>query len=199
MHSPDRQDLPGTELLRLARGSIEHGLIHNKPLPVNFGDLPRALTEPGASFTTLRIESELRGCRGTLKATLPLGEDVALSAFQAAFRDPRFDPVSEHELSVIRLEVSVLSPLESISVTDEADLLEQLTPGTDGLVILADGRRATFLPQVWEMFPDPRRFLAALKLKCGLADDYWSERLEFQRYQTTSYAESRVVRPSPTR
>ena len=190
MHSPDRQSLPGTELLRLARGSIEHGLVHSEPLPIDCDALPRSLAEKGATFTTLRVESELRGCRGTLEASRPIAEDVAHSAFLAAFRDPRFDPVSEDELDAIRLEVCVLSPLESIPVADEAELLERLTPGTDGLVILADGRRATFLPSVWETLPDPRRFLAALKLKCGLADDYWSKRLEFQRYRTTSYAES---------
>ncbi len=84
----------------------------------------------------------------------------------------------------------MLSPLESIVVTGEADLLEQLAPGKDGLVIIAEGRRATLLPKVWEMFPEPRRFVGALKAKCGLANDYWSERLEFQRYRTTSYKES---------
>jgi len=189
VHSPDRQDLTGKELLRLARGSIAYGIIHSGPLPINCDELPPALTEPGATFTTLRFEGQLRGCHGTLVAVRPLAEDVTRSAFQAAFRDPRFDPVGEDQLSAVSLEVSVLSPQESIPVTDEADLLERLTPGKDGLVIVADGRRATFLPQVWERLPDPHQFLAALKAKCGLADDYWSEQLEFQRYRTTSYAE----------
>lgn len=189
MLSAERQEVSGAELLRLARSSIEYGLAHREPVPVRFDELPRSLQEPRATFTTLRIKSELRGCCGTLEAAQPLAEDVAYSAFQAAFRDPRFDPVSKHELDAIRMEVSVLSPLEPFPVTDEADLVERLTPGVDGLVIIADGRRATFLPKVWEMFPDPRQFLAALKVKCGLADDYWSERLEFQRYGTTSYSE----------
>lgn len=190
MRVSDRENLPGAELLRLARGSIEYGFIHREPLPIICDKLPRVLTEPGATFTTLRFEGELRGCRGTLEAAHPLAKDVTRSAFLAAFRDPRFGPVGEDELSVITLEVSVLSPLESIPVTDEADLLDRLTPGADGLVIVADGRRATLLPKVWEMMPDPRQFLAALKAKCGLADDYWSERLEFQRYRTTSFVES---------
>ena len=182
--------MPGTELLRLARGSIEYGLVRREPLPVNCDELPPALTEPGATFTTLRLGGKLRGCCGTLDAVRPLAQDVTHSAFQAAFRDPRFDSVGEDELDAIRLEVSVLSPLESMPCTDEADLLSRLSPGTDGLVILADDRRATFLPQVWETLPDPHRFLAALKAKCGLPNDYWSERLEFQRYRTTSYAET---------
>ena len=184
------QDPRGTELLRIARGSIEHGLSHQEPLPVQCNGLPRALTELAATFTTLHFDGELRGCCGSLEAERPLAEDVARSAFQAAFRDPRFDPVSKDELDGIKLEVSVLSPLELLRVSDEADLLDQLMPGRDGLVIIAHGRRATFLPKVWETLPDWRQFVAALKIKCGLPDDYWSERLVFQRYRTTSYAET---------
>ena len=189
MQALDRQDLPGAELLGLARGSIEHGLIHREPLPINRGDLPRALMKPAATFTTLRCDGQLRGCCGTLEAVRPLANDVAHSAFRAAFRDPRFDPLAEYELPTVRLEVSVLSPLEAISVADEADLIDRLTPGTDGLVIIGEGQRATFLPVVWETLPDPASFLAALKAKCGLPTDYWSDGLEFQRYQTICYAE----------
>ncbi len=187
-------DNTGAALLRLAHGSIEHGLIHREPLPVNYDVLPPALADPGATFTTLHFEGRLRGCSGTLEAVRPLAADVSYSAFRAAFRDPRFDPVGKHELAAIRLEVSVLTSLESITVSDEADLLARLTPGIDGLVIIAELGRATFLPKVWEMLPDPQQFLAALKAKCGLAENYWSEQLEFQRYRTTSYAESRKRR-----
>ena len=189
MHSPDRQESPGADLLRLARGSIEYGLHHDEPLPVYCDELPGALTELAATFTTLQLEGQLRGCCGTLEAARPLATDVARSAFQAAFRDFRFNPVTRDELHGIRLEVSVLSPLEAISVSDESDLLKRLTPGIDGLVIVESGRRATFLPKVWDSLPEPRLFLAALKSKCGLPKDYWSERLEFLRYSTTSYAE----------
>ena len=143
-----------------------------------------------ATFTTLQLEGELRGCCGTLEAAHPLAKDVTSSAFRAAFRDSRFHPVCREELDAVSLEVSVLSPLESITASGEADLLSRLTPGVDGLVIVADGRRATFLPKVWDALPDPRRFLAQLKGKCGLPLDYWSDGLEFLRYRTTSYAES---------
>lgn len=178
-------------MLRLARGSIEHGLVHGKPLPVDCSELSAPLTELAATFTTLRADGELRGCCGILEAVRPLAEDVSHSAFQAAFRDPRFDPVGKHELDTVLLEVSVLSPLEAFPVRDEADLLGQLRSGMDGLVIVANGRRATFLPKVWDMLPEPHEFLAALKAKCGLRRDYWSERMEFLRYRTTSYTESR--------
>ncbi len=189
VNSPERQESTGTELLRLARGSIEYGLVHGEPLPVDCDELPAALTQPRATFTTVRSDGQLRGCRGSLLAALPLAQDVTRTAYQAAFNDPRFRPVGEDELVAIRLEVSVLSPLEPMSVADEADLLAQLIPGTDGLVLIAEGRRATFLPTVWDTLPEAHRFLAALKAKCGLPEDYWSERIEFQRYRTTSYKE----------
>jgi len=189
MHSPDRQDLPGAQLLHLARGSIEYGLVHGEPSPIDCDNLPPVLTEPAATFTTLRSRGKLRGCCGALEASLPLAVDAARSAFQAAYRDTRFDPVGRGEIEEIRLEISVLSPLELMVVTSETDLLEQLIPGTDGLVIIDGWRRATFLPKVWESLPEPRQFLAQLKFKCGLPADYWSERMEFLRYRTTSYAE----------
>ena len=185
MRSPD-----GTLVLGLARGSIEHGLDHGEPLPLRAGELSGELNEPAATFTTLRQAGELRGCCGTLEAAQPLAADVVHTAFRAAFRDPRFDPVVRGELDGIRLEVSVLTPLEPMRVVDEADLLERLVPGTDGLVIVEGRRSATYLPKVWEMLPDPRQFVAQLKVKCGLPGDYWSERLEFLRYGTTTYSES---------
>jgi len=98
MHSPDPQGLPGTELLRLARTSIEYGLIHGEPVPIDYARLSRELSVTGATFTTVRLEGALRGCSGTLDAVLPLAEDVTRSAFHAAFRDPRFEPVGEREL-----------------------------------------------------------------------------------------------------
>lgn len=176
-------------MLGLARESIDYGIEHNVPVPVRVHELPPALGEPGASFTTLRHEGQLRGCCGTLEAHQPLAADVAYSAFQAAFRDMRFEPVSRDEIAAIHLEVSVLSPMQPLKAGDEQDLLRQLEPGVDGLVIVEGVRRATFLPKVWETLPEPREFLGQLKLKCGLPPDYWSARLEFLRYRTTTYAE----------
>jgi AmmeMemoRadiSam system protein A len=190
MRSPDQQHPQGMELLRLARGSIDYGLVHSQPLPIDCEALPAALTATRATFTTLHAQGKLRGCCGTLEATQPLAIDVSHSAFQAAFRDPRFDPLGRDEVDMISLEVSVLSPMEKFPVADEADLLEQLTPGEDGLVIIDGWRRATFLPKVWETLPEPRQFLTQLKIKCGLPGNYWSEQLEFQRYRTTSYVEA---------
>jgi AmmeMemoRadiSam system protein A len=189
MQSPDPKKVTGTFLLRLARGSIEHGLEHGEPLPVDLDELSEELAEPAATFTTLRRKGELRGCCGMLEAVRPLATDVAHSAYRAAFHDSRFKTLRRDELEGVRLEVSVLSPLEPMQVGSEADLVEKLRPGIDGLVIVEGVRRATFLPKVWDMLPEPQRFLAQLKSKCDLPRDYWSERLEFLRYSTTTYSD----------
>ena len=158
-------------------------------MPVDVATLSAPLTELAATFTTLRIDGDLRGCCGILEAVRPLATDVAHSAFQAAFRDIRFKPVRDVELDAIRLEVSVLSTPEPMAFADQADLLEQLVPGEDGLIIVAHGRRATLLPKVWEQVPDPQKFVGALKMKCGLSRNYWSDDLGFLRYTTTTYAD----------
>ena len=190
MRLPEDVGVSGPWLLGLARESIDYGFDNKAPLPVQLDDLPAALAEPAATFTTLRLAGALRGCCGRLEAAEPLAADVAHSAFTAAFRDPRFEPLRRDEFAATSLEVSVLTPMELMQVADEADLLEQLEPGVDGLVIAEGWRRATFLPKVWENLSEPRQFLAQLKLKCGLPEDYWSSRLEFRRYRTATYAES---------
>lgn len=189
MRSPDENGVPGSFLLSIARGSIEYGFEHGGPLPVRLEELPASLAEFAATFTTLRRGGELRGCCGTLEARQALAADVAHSAYQAAFRDPRFAPLLRDEFQGIDLEVSVLTPMETLQVAGESDLLEQLQPGVDGLVIVEGHRRATFLPKVWESLPEPQRFLEQLKLKCGLPQDYWSSRLEFKRYRTMTFAD----------
>lgn len=189
MQSPEEVGISGPFLLGLARESIDYGFDNKAPLPVHLDELPAALAEPAATFTTLRLAGALRGCCGRLEAAEPLATDVAHSAFTAAFRDPRFEPLQRDEFAAINVEVSVLTPMEPMQVNDEADLLELLQPGVDGLVIAEGWRRATFLPKVWESLPEPRQFLGQLKLKCGLSQDYWSSRLEFLRYTTRTYAE----------
>ena len=190
MRSPEDAAVSGPFLLSLARASIDYGFDNKSPLPVRLDELPAILAEPAATFTTLRLEGALRGCCGRLEAAEPLATDVAHSAFTAAFRDPRFEPLRRDEFAAIALEVSVLTPMEPMQVADEADLLEQLEPGVDGLVIAEGWRRATFLPKVWENLPEPQQFLGQLKLKSGLPQDYWSSRLEFRRYRTATYVEA---------
>jgi AmmeMemoRadiSam system protein A len=152
------------------------------PLEVHPLQFEAALREPGASFVTLRIGDELRGCTGTLEAVRPLVVDVAHNAFSSAFRDTRFAPVGPEELTHLDLHLSILDPPERLAVASEEDLVRILRPGRDGLVLEEGAQRATFLPAVWEQLPDPGDFLAHLKQKAGLPSGYWSPTLRLFRY-----------------
>ncbi|HLP30428.1 MAG TPA: AmmeMemoRadiSam system radical SAM enzyme [Geothrix sp.] len=128
---------------------------------------------PGASFVTLTVDGELRGCVGGLSPHPSLAEGVRRHALAAAFDDPRFDALGPERLPRLTVEVSLLSPLCPVACASEADLLRELRPGVDGLVLEAQGRTATFLPQVWESLPAPADFVAALKRKAGWGSRDW--------------------------
>lgn len=173
-----------TTLLELARYSIAQGLAMGKALSINTQDYEADLQQARASFVTLHLHGQLRGCIGNLQASRPLVEDVTQNAFAAAFRDPRFSPLAHAELDELQISISVLSPAEPMVFNGEQDLIQQLTPGIDGLILQEGGNRGTFLPAVWEQLPDPGQFLQQLKLKAGLATDYWSDTLQVSRYRT---------------
>ncbi|SEH26027.1 AmmeMemoRadiSam system protein B [Magnetospirillum fulvum] len=172
----------GPTLLDLAWGSIHHGLSHGRPASAPVTSTGR-LDQPGAVFVTLTRQGELRGCIGSPQAWRPLAEDIVDNAFKAAFGDPRFLPLRPAELDGLALSVSVLTPPVAMRFTDEADLLAQLRPRRDGLIIEDGGARALFLPAVWEQLPAPRTFLAHLKRKAGLAPDHWSTTFRASRFE----------------
>lgn len=170
MPAPEATSDHGALLPELARRSIAHGLEHGTPLEVDPSAYPEPLRRIAASFVTLIDPTgQLRGCIGSLEAGRPLVEDVVQNAFAAAFRDPRFAPLQARELEDLRVQVSVLDPAEPLTFETEADLLAQLQPHRDGLIIEQGSRRATFLPSVWELLPDRHRFLQELKHKAGIS------------------------------
>ena len=169
-------------LLTLADNAIKYGLETQQVLPVKFEDYPEKLREPGASFITLEINEELRGCIGSLEAHQPLIQDVAQNAYSAAFGDPRFYPLTAEEYPNITIHISVLSKPKPMVFTSEKDLLNQIRPSIDGLILSDRGFRGTFLPAVWESLPTPELFLHHLKLKAGLPENYWSKTIKIERY-----------------
>jgi len=171
-------------ILETARNSIEHGLQHQYAMEVPHQDIPDLLLNPGACFVTLEIAGQLRGCIGSIEAYRPLIDDISANAYASAFSDPRFNPVSEQELQQLDIHVSILTPATAMEFKDEQDLIAQIQPGIDGLIIEDQGRRGTFLPSVWESLPDVESFLKHLKLKAGLPEDYWSDSLTVHRYGT---------------
>jgi AmmeMemoRadiSam system protein A len=178
-----------TWLLRHARQALEYGVRHGEPPPVSLAGLDALLTELRATFVTLHQRGNLRGCIGRLEAVRPLAVDLAMNAVAAALEDSRFAPVTEAELPTLHLELSILTPPEPMALTDEADLLKQLQPGVDGIILGEGRRRATFLPSVWEELPDPHSFIAHLKQKAGWPPGYWSNTIQVQRYRTHAFSE----------
>ena len=175
-------------LLSIALDSINCGLQYGGGAHPNTGDYPARLTRQRACFVTLKQGESLRGCIGTLEARTSLVESVAENAYAAAFRDPRFAALSGSELEALTIEVSVLSPLTPVSFDSEQALLEKMQPGEAGWVLQDDGYRGTFLPSVWSSLKDPVEYLRQLKVKAGLAPDYWSETLQVWCYTTDSFA-----------
>lgn len=173
----------GQVLIAIARESIERAgdiAVHER-----FSE--QWLREPGASFVTLKLEGELRGCIGSIEARRALGEDVVRNAYAAAYRDPRFPAVTADEVLRLSVEVSVLSEREPLRVTDELDALSLLRPGIDGIYLEYEGLSSTFLPQVWESLPAPEDFLGELKRKAGLPRGFWHPALRLSRYTVEKF------------
>lgn len=175
----------GRALLTIARNAIAQSL----DFPVQSVELAEWLNEAGATFVTLIQHKQLRGCMGSLKVSRTLAEDVRQNAVAAAFRDPRFTPLTVDEFADVRLEISLLSPQQSIAFADEADALAQLQPYIDGVVFEYEQYRSTFLPQVWEQLPQPWQFMAHLKRKAGLPQHFWSPEVKLYRYTVEKWKE----------
>src|SRR5512141_96623 len=173
-------------LLRAAVDAIEDRLTgKGSSQPPDLATLPTPLALAGSCFVSLHTRAGLRGCCGTVEPVRALALDVWRNAQASAFGDPRFPPLAPHEwLQVTDLEIAVLGEFETLDVRSEFDLLRQLVPGIDGLVLSWHGRRATFLPKVWGQVSSAEDFLARLKEKAGWRADFWADDLEVMRYTT---------------
>jgi uncharacterized protein len=178
-------DALGRALLVRARNAIAAELgLPTEPEPSGEG-----LDQPGAVFVTLTQGSELRGCIGSLDAWRPLDADVRANAKAAAFRDPRFPPLTAGELPATRVEVSLLTPPTPMHFANEEDAISQLRPGLDGIILECGSHRGTFLPQVWDSLPERHLFLDHLKRKAGLPPDYWVPGIKLSRYEVRKWKE----------
>ncbi|MDH5189077.1 MAG: AmmeMemoRadiSam system protein A [Rhodospirillaceae bacterium] len=172
----------GNVLLAIAKSSIKHGMISNRPLDIDPTSMADELNNNGASFVTLKKNGDLRGCIGTPEAWRALAVDVAQNAYGAAFSDPRFPPLEKNETNQLHLSVSVLSPTNAIDFESEDELLSSLRPNVDGLIIEDGQMRALFLPQVWQQLPAPEDFLSHLKRKAGMGGSHFSPTFKAQRF-----------------
>lgn len=177
-------------LLALARVTVERAARGESDPKVDGCGVPPKLLEHRASFVTLMLDGRLRGCVGNLTAQQPLYLSVLRNARAAALRDTRFAPLSRAEAEVVSIKISVLTPLLPVSFANIDELLGQLTPGKHGVVLRTQGRQGTFLPQVWEQFPDKTAFMNSLSRKAGLGENDWRlPGTEILLYETQSFGE----------
>jgi len=175
------------QLLDIARQSIRSGLDYGHASTPDETQFSGNLLASFGTFVTLKQLGELRGCMGCLQSTDALVKSVANSAFNAAFRDPRFARLQAEEVGQTRLDISVLSQMEPMTVENREDLFNQLKPGADGLLLEDSGYRSTFLPKVWDDLKSPQAFLEHLLLKAGLTPEHWSKTLRFSRYHAVNF------------
>lgn len=187
-------DSQGTILLQLARNTILE-TFDKKPALKALTALDASLRDKDLEkkqgvFVTLKLNHELRGCIGNLSASESIVSGVRRNALNAAFHDPRFQPLTRKELDTTDIEISVLSEPQALAYEDAADLVTRLRPHVDGVILKKGHASATFLPQVWEQLPAPESFLSHLCLKAGLASDEWkTSRLTILTYQVQYFEE----------
>lgn len=179
-------------LLELARNSL-NACVNNTTQPgsVVSEHLPSIALKRFGCFVTLTKNDQLRGCVGYIEGVEPLYTAVIENACNAGLYDSRFTPVCTEELKDICIEISVLTPPVPVVFNNEKELLQQLVPGEDGIVLEKGYRKSTFLPQVWEQIPDKTAFLGHLSLKAGLPSDGWKT-ATIKRYAAIHFKEENL-------
>ncbi|MFQ5888013.1 MAG: TIGR00296 family protein, partial [Candidatus Hydrothermarchaeales archaeon] len=139
----------GELLLKLSRRAISEYLKHGKVIKAP-EDVKEELKEKRGVFVTLTTypDKRLRGCIGFPEPIKPLIEAVIEAAISSATRDPRFHPVSLQELPHITVEVTVLTPPDTIDAKTPEETLEKIEIGRHGLIIEKGMCRGLLLPQV---------------------------------------------------
>jgi AmmeMemoRadiSam system protein A len=180
----------GRCLLSVARGTIEQRLFERKGQDLPDSEMSPIFTEKRGTFVTLTKDGSLRGCIGHITPQESVLEGIRANAINAAFRDPRFRPLSKKEWPKIKIEISILTDPRPLEYTDSNDLLGKLRPGVDGVIIKKGYHQATFLPQVWEQLPNQSEFLTHLCVKAGMDGDAWKkETLQVSTYQVQAFEE----------
>jgi uncharacterized protein len=180
----------GKKLINLARESISCYL-SNKD--VNVKDFISEFSDILGVFVTLNKEGKLRGCIGFPEAVYPLYEGVIKAAQSAAFSDPRFSAVEKDELSLISIEISVLTKPMLIKVKKASEYVDEIKVGSDGLIIRSSQGSGLLLPQVATEYNwDSKTFLEQTCVKAGLSPDSWQDVEEISVYKFQSQVFSEI-------
>lgn len=174
-------------ILQFARDAIMHSFLGKKDFKINLKLLPAELLEKKGTFVTLNINGKLRGCIGSLSPQRPLILDIIHNAQAAAFSDPRFNALTREEFKQLEIHVSILTDAQAMDVSSREELLAQLQPGVDGVILKENGKSATYLPSVWQKLPKPEIFISELRRKAGLDPDAWDESTQVLRYGTIEF------------
>lgn len=160
----------GETAVRLARDALEKSLrCEEFTLP----PLPPIFSEKRGVFVTLTRDGDLRGCIGFPYPVLPLGKGIVQAALSAALEDPRFLPVREAELPLLRIEMTVLTVPEPLTCPPE-ERPGHVEVGRHGLILAGHGRSGLLLPQVASEYGwDAEEFLDHTCLKAGLSPGCW--------------------------
>jgi len=159
------------EMELLAKQAVEEFVKTGKRIAVK--EISEKFEKKLACFVTLKLDGELRGCIGTIEPVDKLWKSIIDNAISAASRDWRFEPVQEYELPDLSYEVSVLSEPLIMHFSDPKDIAVGIKD--KGLIIEKDGKRAVYLPQVWEHFKNSEDFLSSLCRKAGLPGGEWKK------------------------
>lgn len=182
----------GEFLVKLAKNAIKTYLKDKIIIKVP-ENTPETLKEDMGAFVTLNKQEQLRGCIGYPEPIKPLVNSVIEVAISAAVQDPRFPPVSFHELDDIEVEVSVLTKPQIIQVAKPIEYPEKIKLGEDGLIMESSFCRGLLLPQVAvEWHWDAEEFLANTCMKAGLNSDCWLDpEIKIYKFQSQIFEEKK--------
>lgn len=173
-------------MLLLARDALTKAVKGEKPPRPE--SIPARAQEVSGCFVTLTKKGSLRGCIGYIEGIKPLYQAIIDNAKNAALGDPRFPNVTAKELDNIKIEVSILTKPEPIIYNNANDLLKQIVPYEDGIILKKGYRQSTYLPQVWDQLPEKISFLEHLAQKAGLNKNDW-KKAEYKKYQAIHFEE----------
>ncbi len=184
-----------TTCLRLAKSSILEEFWLGDPKKIKLDD--EQFGKKRACFVTIKMNDELRGCIGTIIPHTRLAKDIIANAKNAAFQDPRFDPITMYEIenNTFNIGITILSPTHEKAFTDSTALVKFLEKEHCWLIIKYGYRQATFLPSVWEELPDPEEFVMHLLYKAGIAEQEYKEKFSdfvFEIYYGEEFKEDWV-------
>ncbi len=171
-------------LLELSRETIALSFKQQRVVPKN---IPKIFSEKMGTFVTLKKNSNLRGCVGYLTPKKEIYLDIIDNSINSAFYDNRFLPLVDSELSLIKIDISILTPPIPFIYDNKEDILLRMED-KPGVILKNGARTATFLPQVWEQLKTTLAFLSNLSLKAGLSPDAW-QNSEIFTYNNIHFSE----------